>query len=88
MKLSLVFRGKEGSVCRFSDINLRYGETSDTPTSTQTPTPAPTAIPLDTPSPRSTEDIQFGDGALIPGLSTPVVVFLMLITAILLKKRE
>jgi len=31
MKLSLVSRGTEGSVCRFSDINLRYGETSDTP---------------------------------------------------------
>lgn len=88
MKLSSVFRGTEGSVCRFSDINLRYGETSDTPTSTPTPTPAPTAIPLDTPSPRSTEDIKFGDGAPIPGLSTPIVALLMPVTAILLKKRE
>ncbi|KAF5418734.1 MAG: hypothetical protein C5S45_07715 [Candidatus Methanocomedens sp.] len=88
MKLSLVFRGTEGSVCRFSDINLRYGETSDTPTSTPTPTPAPTATSIDTPSPRSTEDIKFGDGAPIPGLSTPIVALLMLVTAILLKKRE
>ena len=48
----------------------------------------PTATSIDTPSPRSTEDIKFGDGALIPGLSTPVVALLMLVTAILLKKRE
>ncbi len=82
MKLSSVFRGTEESVCRFSDINLRYGETSDTPTST------PTATSIDTPSPRSTEDIKFGDGALIPGLSTPIVALLMPVTAILLKKRE
>jgi len=92
MKLSLVFRGTEGSVCRFSDIHFRYGETSDTPTSAPTSTPIPTptgtSTPVDTPSPRSTEDIKFGEGALIPGLSTPVVVFLILITAILQKRRE
>ena len=31
---------------------------------------------------------KFGEGALIPGLSIPTVALLMLITAILLKKRE
>ena len=86
MKLFLVFRGTEGSVCRFTDINLRYGEPSNTPT--PTPTPTPTATTIDTPSPRSTEYIKFGEGALIPGLSTPTVALLMLITAIVLKKRE
>lgn len=90
MKLSLVFRGTEGSVCRFSDIHLRYEEPGGTPTSTPTPTSTltPTATTIDTPSPRSTEYIRFGEGALIPGLSTPIVALLMLITAIMLKKRE
>lgn len=88
MKLNLVFRGTEGSVCRFSDIRLRYGELSDTPTPTSTPTLTRTATPIDTPSPRSTEDIKFGEGALIPGLSTPIVALLMLVTAIMLNKRE
>ncbi len=92
MKLVLVFGGTYGSICRFSDVYLRYGEQSDTPTSTPTATPTPkptsTAIPIDTPSPVSTEDIKFGDGALIPGLSVTTVALLMLITAILFKKRE
>lgn len=96
MKLKLVFSGTYGSVCRFSDIYLKYGEPSDTPTSTPTltptptttPTPTQTTIPIDTPSPGSTEDIKFGVGALIPGLSTPTIALLMLITAILLKKKE
>ena len=98
MKLELVFSGTYGSVCRFSDIYLKYGEQSDTPTSTPTPTPTPTptltltptptTIPIDTTSSRGTEDIKFGEGALIPGLSTPTVALLMLITAILLNKRE
>ena len=96
MKLDLVFSGTNGSVCRFSDIHLKYGKlrekTTSTPTPTITPTPTPTptatAIPIDTTSPGSTEDINFGDGAIIPGLSIPAVVLLMLITAILLKKRE
>ena len=88
MKLFLVFRGTEGSVCRFSDISLRYGEPSNTPTSTPTLTPTPTATTIDTPSPRSTEYIRFGEGALRPGLSTPIVALLMLATAILLKKKE
>ena len=88
MKLNSVFSGTEGSVCRFSDISLRYGELSGTPTSTPTLTPIKTATPIDTPSPGSTEDIKFGEGALIPGLSTPIVALLMLVTAIMLKKRE
>ena len=90
MKLNLVFRGTEGSVCRFSDIQLRHGEpgNSPTPTSTPTTTPTPAATTIDTPSPRSTEYIKFGEGALIPGLSTPIVALLMLVTAIVLKKRE
>ncbi|MCD4767727.1 MAG: hypothetical protein K8R34_14590 [Methanosarcinales archaeon] len=69
---------------------FRYGELSDTPTPTPTSTPTPTrtATPIDTPSPRSTEDIKFGEGALIPGLSTPIVALLMLVTAIMLNKRE
>lgn len=90
MELNLVFRGIEGSVCRFSDIHLRYGEPGNTPTptATATPTPTRTTTPIDTPSPRSTEDIKFGEGALIPGLSTPVVVFLILIVTILQNKSK
>jgi hypothetical protein len=92
MKLNLVFRGIEGSICRFSDIHLRYGEPGDTLTSTTTPTPTPsptrTATPIDTPSPRTTEDIKFGEGALITGISTPVVVLLILFNIILQKRKK
>lgn len=86
MKLTTVFRGFSGSTCRFTDIYLRYGE--EKATSIQTPTQAGTPEPTDTPVPRSTEDIAFGEGALIPGPSVVTLAALLLLAAVMHKKRK
>jgi len=92
MKLASVFRGTSGSVCHFTDIYLRYGEPSDTATPTPTPTPTATAtktaVPADTPSPSSTRVVAFGDGAMIPGLSAPLVGAVLILATLILKKQR
>ena len=87
MKLTSVFRGMTGSVCHFTDIRLRYGEPSSY-TPTPTPTATKTAVPTDTPSPRSTRDVNFGDGALIPGFTAPMVGAVLILTVLTLKKQR
>ncbi len=86
MKMGSVFRGTSGSVCHFTDIYLRYGEPSNT--ATPTPTATKTAVPTDTPLPSSTRDVAFGDGAMIPGFSAPLVGAVLILTALILKKQR
>ncbi|MCL7475179.1 MAG: S-layer protein domain-containing protein [Methanosarcinales archaeon] len=86
LKLGSVFRGTSGSVCHFTDIYLRYGEPSSTVTTK--PTATKTAVPTDTPSPLSTREVDFGEGAIIPGLSAPLVMAIMILSAVILKKQR
>ncbi|MBW6517023.1 MAG: hypothetical protein K0A89_00775 [ANME-2 cluster archaeon] len=88
LKLGSVFRGTSGSVCHFIDIYLRYGEPSSTVTTKPTATATNTAVSTDTPSPLSTRDVSFGDGAIIPGLSAPLVMAIMILSAVILKKQR
>ncbi|MCL7415187.1 MAG: hypothetical protein M8349_03890 [ANME-2 cluster archaeon] len=88
MKLTSVFRGMTGSSCHFNGIYLRYGESSSTATSTATSTAIKTAVPTDTPSPRGTMVVAFGEGALIPGLTAPIIGAILILTALMMKRRK
>lgn len=89
MKLVSVFRGTSGSVCHFTDIYLRYGEPSNAVTAKPTATAIRAAVATDTPSPLSTRDVSYGEGAIIPGLGVPLIgAVLMLSAAILNKQRK
>lgn len=87
MKVSSIFRGMSGSVCRFSNIYLKYGEPGSGAVSTKTPTKTATSIM--TSEPRETVDVDFGEGAMIqPGLSGPAAIVLLLLTAFVINRRQ
>ncbi|MDF1556889.1 MAG: S-layer protein domain-containing protein [ANME-2 cluster archaeon] len=88
MKLTSVFRGMTGSSCHFTGIYLRYGEPSATATPTPTSTATKAAGSTDTLSPRSTRDVAFGEGALIPGLTAPMIGAILILTALTMKRRK
>lgn len=83
MKLESIFKGSSTGNCQFTNIYLRFGESSSTPT----PSPTKTITPVQTESAQTDPVDNLNDDVPLFGLSTPMIL-IILISVILIMGRK
>lgn len=84
MKLESIFKGTATGNCQFTNIYLRFGESSSTPTAS----PTRTITSVQTESTKNDQPDTLNDFVLLHGLSTPVILIILISTILIIGRKK